>query len=179
MMYCIVFAINYEDLCNYTDYHINTHLRPHNFDPEVYFELYPDLQRAAPKKKPDTKGTMGHNQRTRDVWAITHYLRYGKQEGRNYLPVVPQDFDAEVYLARYLDLQEAVTGDRSFWAQKHYFMHGKQEGRDYLPVVPQYFNPEVYLLLYPDVQAAVTGDRSLWAKKHYFLYGRHEGRAIS
>lgn len=94
---------------------------PDGFDPEVYLKLNPDLVAAG-------------------VDPTTHYLEYGRHEGRVYsLPAkelnqveigaseVPEGFDPEVYLKLNPDLRAAGVDPTT-----HYLEHGRREERCYM-----------------------------------------------
>jgi glycosyltransferase involved in cell wall biosynthesis len=94
------------------------HDLPHDFDSERYLRLNPDL---------DVPG----------VDPMEHYVLFGRQEGRAYLPCpvehppgapshLPADFDPEVYRKLNADL-----ADRSIDVSAHYLHFGRNEGRPY------------------------------------------------
>jgi hypothetical protein len=104
------------------------------FDAETYLGNYLDLQKASPKDGSRLK------------WAENHYNEYGKNEKRiadrklaKPLPVpgLPEDFDADQYLANYKDLQDASKNeaDKQVWAGNHYKNFGLKENRSYKVLV--------------------------------------------
>ncbi|MBP9752723.1 MAG: hypothetical protein KBD31_02810, partial [Proteobacteria bacterium] len=106
---------------------------PAGFDAEMYLGNYIDLQNAAPKDG------------NRAKWAQDHYNDYGKNEKRvtdrklpKPLPThgLPDDFDADQYLANYKDLQDASKndGNKPLWAANHYKNFGINEKRSYKPL---------------------------------------------
>ncbi len=89
--------------------------------------------------------------------------------GRKYRSrFLPEDFDAEIYLALYPDVASANVD-----AAEHYISRGIREGRTYtLEGLPNDFDIKSYLELHSDVRAA-----KLDAVEHYLSYGIKEGRA--
>lgn len=69
---------------------------PKNFDPLVYINLNPDLEKATEKMSSNGE---------KIIFAKRHYLKYGKKEKRRYLDL-PKDFDPIVYLCDYLNKQK-------------------------------------------------------------------------
>lgn len=89
--------------------------------------------------------------------------------GRKYRSkFLPEDFDAEIYLALYPDVASANAD-----AAEHYISRGIREGRTYtLEGLPDDFDIKTYLELHSDVRAA-----KLDAVEHYLSYGIKEERA--
>jgi glycosyltransferase involved in cell wall biosynthesis len=95
---------------------------PDGFDPAIYLDLNPDLVAAG-------------------VDPTTHYLLFGRNEGRVYSlpgkesdlagadePEVPKGFDPDVYLKLNPDVAAAEIDPIT-----HYLEHGRREGRSYMP----------------------------------------------
>ncbi len=106
---------------------------PPDFDWEQYVKNHLDLQKA------------GINT---ERLATSHYVRYGRREGRTYLSPeaeavdavespskveLPPDFDWEQYVENYPDLQKAGI-DTEEEAISHYASHGINENRSYKPL---------------------------------------------
>ena len=98
--------------------------------------------------------------------AKSHYINYGKAEGR---PV--DNFDEWGYLASNNDLMKAFVSDTTA-AIKHYISYGMTEGRG-----TDGFNAESYLNNFADLRN-VFGDNQELATKHYVEYGFNEGRVF-
>ena len=98
------------------------------------------------------------------VAAKSHYINYGKSEGR---PV--DNFDEWGYLASNNDLM-GVFQSNTTEAIKHFISFGKAEGRS-----TTIFNADSYLNNYVDLKAAFGNDHTL-AAKHYVESGFSEGR---
>ncbi|RUR32211.1 glycosyltransferase [Vreelandella nanhaiensis] len=145
-----------------------------DFDTVFYKESYEDLQSLS----------VGFD-------LITHYIRYGKYEGRSYVNLHKPDrqiersatnlkiefekkdkaqsgiysaqFDSNYYLDKNLDVAEA--GIDPEW---HYYACGEKEGRQ----PNESFDPTFYYKLNADVRKA-----DISAFRHYIDSGREEGRA--
>ena len=98
------------------------------------------------------------------VAAKSHYINYGKSEGR---PV--DNFDEWGYLASNNDLM-GVFQSNTTEAIKHFISFGKAEGRS-----TTIFNADSYLNNYVDLKSAFGNDHTL-AAKHYVESGFSEGR---
>ena len=98
------------------------------------------------------------------VAAKSHYINYGKSEGR---PV--DNFDEWGYLASNHDLMNAL-GSNTTEVIRHYISFGKAEGRS-----TTIFNAQSYLNNYSDLRSAFGNDQTL-AAKHYVESGFNEGR---
>lgn len=111
---------------------------------------------------------------------FVHFLRYGSDEGRNPVPVIPataivensvvakqirrvgDEFDTEFYLNANPDVDPEIINPIA-----HYFASGAMEGRDPTPD----FSTSYYLDANPDV---LTGEVNPFY--HYIVSGRREGR---
>jgi len=98
---------------------------------------------------------------------ITHYLTYGKQEGRSYNSELPLDFNPIQYKILNNDLDYMTTDELI----KHYLTYGKHEGRRYNDI-PLNFNPVIYKLLNLDLFHLTNEE----LRHHYLTYGCNEGR---
>ena len=98
--------------------------------------------------------------------AKSHYINYGKSEGRTL-----DNFDEWGYLASNNDLMKAF-GSNTTEAIKHYISYGMSEGRS-----TNLFNASSYLNNYGDLKNAF-GDNEELATKHYVEYGFNEGRTF-
>ena len=98
--------------------------------------------------------------------AKSHYIKYGKSEGR---PL--DDFDEWGYLASNIGLI-APLGTSPTEAIKHYILYGNVEGRS-----TTIFNAQSYLNNYSDLKSAFGNDHTL-AAKHYVENGFYEGRVF-
>lgn len=107
---------------------------------------------------------------------LVHYLRHGRNEGREIFPfldtsadrrlVAESDlFDAAAYLAENPDVAAAGLDPL-----EHFLSHGAKEGRR----ASAKFDPTLYLAANPDV--AEVGLNPL---VHYLRHGRDEGRALA
>ncbi len=131
---------------------------PLNFDWESYTQMNEDLIHL---EKED---------------AEKHYLRYGQNEGRQYIPrkpnQVPDDFNWRNYTLINPDLQNLNKVD----SEQHYLRYGEKEGRRYKSKnynqLPEDFDWREYTYLHDDLRNL----NEQKAKKHYLKYGRKEGR---
>lgn len=90
-------------------------------------------------------------------------------------------FDSEYYLAKYPDLQRAVTdavqtkaisgtnGSIAWWLYQHFLMFGMNEAREAIPT----FNVMKYKNAFADLQAAFGNDLKAYFY-HYMQYGANE-----
>ncbi|AYV83491.1 MAG: glycosyltransferase family 2 [Hyperionvirus sp.] len=134
-------------------------LIPDTFDWKYYIYIHPDLSAA------------GINDENK---AKKHYLKYGKNENREFTYVAP-GFDWIYYLKINHDLPAAGINDENR-AIKHYLKYGKNENREFTYVSPR-FDWRYYVNKYPDLVSAGINDEKK-AKYHYMCYGRKENRQI-
>jgi hypothetical protein len=99
---------------------------------------------------------------------------------------IDPNFDAQAYLSRYGDLQNAFGNDLQA-AAEHFINYGQSEGRNPDPAPPPVdyiaqakaidpnFNPQTYLANYSDLQNAFGTDLQA-AAEHFINYGQNEGR---
>lgn len=104
-----------------------------------------------------------------------HYLKFGKDEGRQYsygdMKLTDYRTDDARMLSEYFDVEfywytnPDMVGNEK--ALDHYLVHGWREGRDPCPA----FDTSYYLEYNPDIRS--SGMNPLY---HYLKYGRHESR---
>ena len=109
----IAVAVNQQLITPASDYIINGLDYAPVFDPEFYYNKYPDLQLA-----------IGFN--TGALWE--HFKTFGMNEARQ----GSAEFDPKYYRSHYSDL-DAVYHDDWFGYYTHYIMFGKDEGRKGAP----------------------------------------------
>lgn len=109
----IALAVNQQLIIPAGDYIINGLDYAPVFDPEFYYNKYPDLQLAIGFNKPA-------------LW--NHFRDFGMNEARQ----GSADFDPKYYRSHYSDL-DAVFHDDWFGYYTHYVMFGKDEGRKGAP----------------------------------------------
>lgn len=138
-------------------------LIPRGFDTQVYMLLNSDL------------GTYLPEAQDRNFAALSHYVNFGRLEGRRF---VPKEFNAESYLACNPDVQGVAMQQKDplAFAALHRYVWAPQENRPYLPAD---FDEAVYLKLHPDVntQAQETANPLEVARQHYLRDGRNENRS--
>ncbi len=123
------------------------------FDPDFYFNIYPDLGDAG---------------LTTDEELFDHFEFNGIDEGRLFSPLV----DLNVYRASNPDLAAAgLTTNRQLL--DHLETFGVEEGRIYSLV----FDANYYRSLYADLQAASLDNEELF--EHFLNNGIREGRVAS
>lgn len=127
------------------------------FDPDLYYALYPDLQRV-----------FGKNYNT----LYNHWVNCGRNEGRT----ASVFFDAKYYLAANPDVARAYGATNYAMAYNHFVSFGIREGR----AGSKYFSAAVYRGLYPDLKNAF-GTNYLALMQHFnsFSYYGTEMRASS
>lgn len=125
------------------------------FDANLYYSLYPDLQRAIGNNVEGLK---------------SHYLNYGINEGR----VASFVFDAKYYLNKYGDLRNAFSSKGYKNAYNHFINNGINEGR----VASKYFDVKYYLNKNGDLKN-VFGTNNSRVLEHFVKYGLNEGRIAS
>lgn len=121
------------------------------FDSDLYYSLYPDLQKA-----------IGNN----STALKNHYLNWGCNEGR----IASYVFDAKYYLANNSDVKKAF-GNNYKAAYNHFINYGINEGR----VASKYFDAKYYLNNNADLKNAFETDYSR-ALEHFVYFGINEGR---
>jgi hypothetical protein len=122
------------------------------FNYKVYISNYPDLQ-----------GKIYHKD---EAW--DHWLRFGKNEGRNCVYKICDVFDWQDYVANYPDLQGKIHNREQAW--NHWINFGINEGR----MCYEYFNWHLYHDNYSDVKQQYPGKEGVW--HHWINYGKKEGR---
>lgn len=94
-----------------------------NFDAREYLRKYQDLANAARHLEEADKID----------WAKWHYETYGIREKRSAPLTLPGDFNSDVYIQKYKDIERASEGmeenTKRGWAEWHYLIHGRKEGR--------------------------------------------------
>ena len=127
---------------------------PENFNVFEYKILNPDLSNLNKKE------------------LISHYIKYGRNEGRIYKNnnILPNDFDINYYKNLYDDLKN--LNDEELIS--HYIKYGRNEGRIYKNnnILPNDFDINYYKNLYDDLKN--LNDEEIIS--HYIKYGRNEGR---
>ena len=132
------------------------------FNPEYYYNNYPDLQRA-----------LGYNESR----LFEHFLNCGIKEGRN----GSEEFNVFYYKNRYADLCGTFGNNLELY-YKHYIACGYNEGRqgnstavyngiDYELV----FNSDFYYNEYPDLRSAIVNNPKALLE-HFVNCGMGEGR---
>lgn len=122
------------------------------FDGDLYFNLYPDLQRA-----------IGY-----DVVALReHYINFGLKEGR----VASYIFDPAYYLNNNKDVKKAFGAKAYEMAYNHFVNYGVNEGRQ----GSKYFGSKFYLNKYTDIGDSYGKNYSR-ILEHFANYGINEGR---
>lgn len=91
------------------------------FDPDWYYNRYPDLQQAWAQMV--ASGSVKNTKEARDYWLYQHFLKFGMDEADNGRYGCPS-FNVKKYKAAYPDLQ-AAFGDASY---KPYYYHYMQTG---------------------------------------------------
>ena len=124
------------------------------FDPDFYYNKYPDLQKA-----------FGNNSSK----LLEHFKTYGIKEGRS----ASSAFDVSYYLNNNIDLKNAF-GDNKEKAYEHFLTYGYNEDRDLSPV----FHLGFYKQNNPDVVNAF-GNNTDAIMNHFLTYGMNEGRLSS
>ena len=126
------------------------------YDPDYYYDAYPDLQKAFGKD-----------------WGklIKHFYTYGMKEGRQARP----NFNVITYKYLYDDLQKAYGDDLKKYYE-HYIKYGNKEGRfanaDFFKLV---YDGDYYVKKYSDLKKAFGDDKDRLFK-HFINYGMKEGR---
>ena len=133
---------------------------PRGFSPAVYKFLNPDIAAA-----------YGDDEKA----VVTHYLKYGRKEGREY---IPGGFSPKSYLLLNEDvaIEAKKHADPLAFAVLHRYILSPFENRPYLP---RSFNAELYLKLNTDVAAVAQNASSgttNFAAWHYLNHGRFEER---
>ena len=123
---------------------------PIDFDPILYKELNPDLEKLSNKE------------------AINHYITQGILEHRIYNIVIPTDFDVNLYKKLNPDIQSLSNKN----AITHYKIYGRVENRNYNIQLPFDFDVNLYKKLNTDMQN-MSDDNAII---HYKLYGVSENR---
>lgn len=163
------------------------------FDADLYYSLYPDLQKAFGRNEKKLKehfikygikeGRIAsyvfnpyfYSDKYPDLKKAfgtncealyNHFINNGIQEGRQGSVV----FDVNYYFAKNYDLQKAFGTDKGK-AVKHFVTQGIKEYRE----TSQEFNVTKYKANYPDLQKAF-GNNCKDYYKHYIIYGIKEGR---
>lgn len=164
------------------------------FDPEVYYNMYPDLQAAFGYNEEalynhwitcgisegrtasvffDVKYYLEHNSdvaaafgQTNYSAAYKHFMQFGYKEPRAFSPV----YDSTYYSNKYSDLRSLSCADLI----NHYFVHGLREGRQ----ASRSFSPSKYKKYNADVAKAYKNDWTRYAF-HYTVYGINENRKAS
>ena len=113
MMAAIAAAVNAQIASGGSSYIINGLDYEPVFDPDFYYNKYPDLQLA-----------IGYNKQ--GLWE--HFKNFGMNEARQ----GAAEFDPKYYRSHYADL-DAVYHDDWFGYYTHYIMFGKNEGRKGAP----------------------------------------------
>ena len=113
MMAAIAEAVNAQIASGASSYIINGLDYEPVFDPDFYYNKYPDLQLA-----------IGYNKQ--GLWE--HFKNFGMNEARQ----GAAEFDPKYYRSHYADL-DAVFHDDWFGYYTHYIMFGKNEGRKGAP----------------------------------------------
>jgi hypothetical protein len=147
---------------------------PRDFDFNAYYQLNEDVYDAA----------IAVNEYN-NFYAIRHYLRLGRHEGRMYAFDLPDGFKEEEYLAlnpqlnSFLVIENPSGKHRDFFLRLHYHYYGWQLGLPYKIEIPDDFDYRVYLLLNPDVAEGARQDNKspdLFAEHHYLQHGIFERR---
>ena len=126
------------------------------YDPDFYYNRYPDLQRAFGKD-----------------WnkLIQHFVNYGMKEGRQ----AKDSFNVWTYKTLYDDLQKAYGDDLKKYFE-HYMKYGNKEGRygseSYFNLV---YDADYYVGKYADLKKAFGTDKNKLLR-HFVYYGMKEGR---
>jgi hypothetical protein len=133
---------------------------PKDFNWKEYISLYNDLKNSISNEED----------------AITHYLKYGKNEGRIYSNNnLPKDFNWKEYISLYDDLKNSISNEED--AITHYLKYGKNENRIYLNPNNSVFNNfdwKEYIKYYEDLSSCVyTKDDAI---NHWINYGKNENR---
>lgn len=129
------------------------------------------------EQNPDVVAALG-----KDAKALySHYVKYGKAEGRKAVAGGADDFDAAFYAKEYPDVANALGTDAAALYQ-HYINFGKAEGRKPnaggQPAATSSasgFDAAFYAKTYPDVANALGTDATV-LYQHYVNFGKAEGR---
>lgn len=124
------------------------------FDSDLYYSLYPDLQKA-----------IGNN----STALKNHYLNWGVKEGR----IASYVFDAKYYLDNNADVKKAF-GNNYKAVYDHFINYGINEGR----VASKYFDAKYYLNNNTDLKIAFETNYSR-GLEHFVNFGINEGRISS
>jgi M6 family metalloprotease-like protein len=125
------------------------------FDFDLYYSLYPDLQKA-----------YGYN----EAKLKSHYFNYGIKEGR----IASYVFNPKYYLNKYSDLSKAYGSTNYEATYNHFVKYGINEGRS----ASYIFDVRYYLSKNSDL-ANAYGDNYSKVLEHFVKYGIKEGRIAS
>ena len=154
--------------------------RSSDFDYEIYIHNYDNLRKLY---KGDVKG------------ARTHWLKYGKKEGRTCKLIIKhelleeyENFDWEKYLYNYEDLKKKFNNKTQAWV--HWINYGKSENRKYYSLKENKINSLfkkdnngitydefdwiTYINNYKDLRISYKTKEEAWC--HWVNYGNYEGR---
>jgi hypothetical protein len=145
------------------------------FDPKTYLNTFQDLKNA-----------FGSNNYAA---AYTHYLDYGKNEGRLSNPgyiaeKLKMDFNEKAYLLAFPTVKQAIREGQFVNAYDHFILVGNSQSLlnnpTYISILNDMknnnYNEEAYLLAFPDIASAVSNGIIPNGYAHYNPYGKNEGR---